>query len=180
MSYIYLILGLSRCQTHTDGDLARQHGTYIFHVNHGNCNFFSQIPLHISSVLSSWWTVAPNVQGGSNMTGTNCDLFTHNQSRWYLNHLVFNKHSRTPDKGCSSSNWVGPTANISSPYEMTMLRTLHRCFGFGLIHYDLWSVHFSRHYSDDQTKNNKPGGTLQRVGVTGKAHIGFSGESRGK
>jgi hypothetical protein len=30
-----------------------------------------------------------NVQGGSNMTGTNCDLFTHKSSRSYLNHLVF-------------------------------------------------------------------------------------------
>jgi hypothetical protein len=29
------------------------------------------------------------IQGGSNMTETNCDLFTHNQSRSYLNHLVF-------------------------------------------------------------------------------------------
>jgi hypothetical protein len=29
-----------------------------------------------------------NVQGGSNITGTSCDLFTHNQSRSYLNHLV--------------------------------------------------------------------------------------------
>jgi hypothetical protein len=28
------------------------------------------------------------LQGGSNMTGTNWDLFTHNQSRSYLNHLV--------------------------------------------------------------------------------------------
>jgi hypothetical protein len=28
------------------------------------------------------------IQGGSNMTGTNCDLFTHNQSRSYLNHLA--------------------------------------------------------------------------------------------
>ena len=28
------------------------------------------------------------LQGGSNMTGTKCDLFTHNQSRSYLNHLV--------------------------------------------------------------------------------------------
>ena len=28
------------------------------------------------------------VKGGSNMTGTNCDLFTHNQSRSYFNHLV--------------------------------------------------------------------------------------------
>jgi hypothetical protein len=30
-----------------------------------------------------------HIQGGSNMTGTNCDLFTHNQSRSYLNHLVY-------------------------------------------------------------------------------------------
>jgi hypothetical protein len=29
------------------------------------------------------------IQGGSNMTGTNCDLFTHKQSRSYLNHLVY-------------------------------------------------------------------------------------------
>jgi hypothetical protein len=29
------------------------------------------------------------IQGGSNMNGTNCDLFTHNQSRLYLNHLVY-------------------------------------------------------------------------------------------
>ena len=29
------------------------------------------------------------VQGGSNMTGTNSDLFTHKSSRSYLNHLVY-------------------------------------------------------------------------------------------
>jgi hypothetical protein len=29
------------------------------------------------------------IHGGSNMTGTNCDLFTHNQFRSYLNHLVY-------------------------------------------------------------------------------------------
>jgi hypothetical protein len=29
-----------------------------------------------------------DIRGGSNMTGTNCDLFTQNQSRSYLNHLV--------------------------------------------------------------------------------------------
>jgi hypothetical protein len=28
------------------------------------------------------------IQGGSNMTGTNCELFTHKQSRSYLNHLA--------------------------------------------------------------------------------------------
>ena len=33
-------------------------------------------------------TVTTFVQGGSNMTGTNCDLFTHKSSRSYLNHLV--------------------------------------------------------------------------------------------
>jgi hypothetical protein len=32
--------------------------------------------------------VKSHIQGGSNMTGTNCDLFTHNESRSYLNHLV--------------------------------------------------------------------------------------------
>jgi hypothetical protein len=32
------------------------------------------------------------VQGGSNMTGTNCDLFTHKSSRSYLNHLVFSSN----------------------------------------------------------------------------------------
>jgi hypothetical protein len=28
------------------------------------------------------------IQSNSNMTGTNCDLFTHKQSRSYLKHLV--------------------------------------------------------------------------------------------
>jgi hypothetical protein len=37
------------------------------------------------SVLS---LIYSHVQGGSNMTGTNCDLFTHKSSRSYLNHLV--------------------------------------------------------------------------------------------
>jgi len=29
------------------------------------------------------------IQGGSIMTGTDCGLFTHNQSRSYLSHLVY-------------------------------------------------------------------------------------------
>jgi hypothetical protein len=29
-----------------------------------------------------------DIQGGSNMTGTNCDLFTHKSYRSYFNHLV--------------------------------------------------------------------------------------------
>jgi hypothetical protein len=35
------------------------------------------------------YKVEEEIQGGSDMTGTNCDLFTHNQSRSYLNHLVY-------------------------------------------------------------------------------------------
>jgi hypothetical protein len=33
------------------------------------------------------------IQGGSNMTGTNCDLFTHKSSRSYLNHLVLKRNT---------------------------------------------------------------------------------------
>jgi hypothetical protein len=32
------------------------------------------------------------IQGGSNMTGTNCDLFTHKSSRSYFNHLVRHRY----------------------------------------------------------------------------------------
>jgi hypothetical protein len=39
-------------------------------------------------VNCSFESVFSVIQGGSNMTGTNCDLFTHNQSRPCLNHLV--------------------------------------------------------------------------------------------
>ena len=38
-----------------------------------------------------------HIQGGSNMTGTNCDLFTHKLSRSYLNHLVHNKKKNTEE-----------------------------------------------------------------------------------
>jgi hypothetical protein len=36
-------------------------------------------------------TALEEIQGGSNMTGTNCDLFTNKSSRSYLNHLVLSK-----------------------------------------------------------------------------------------
>ena len=43
-----------------------------------------------SSYLFDMWLEKGHLQGGSNMTGTNCDLFTHKSSRSYLNHLVHN------------------------------------------------------------------------------------------
>jgi hypothetical protein len=49
-----------------------------------------------------------NIQGGSNITGTNCDLFTHKSSRSYLNHLVI---------WCVRlACWIPKAANINSEY----------------------------------------------------------------
>jgi hypothetical protein len=59
-----------------------------------------------------WWCTSRNrlpytatlcmtvmqIQGGSNMTGTNCDLFTHKSSRSYLNHLVYTFHLDRHDR----------------------------------------------------------------------------------
>jgi hypothetical protein len=42
------------------------------------------------------------IQGGSDMTGTDCDLFTHKLSRSYLNHLVL----------ISSSGYVYNTLSV--------------------------------------------------------------------
>ena len=41
--------------------------------------------------LSLFVNIATKLQGGSNMSGTNCDLFTHKSSRSYLNYLVFDR-----------------------------------------------------------------------------------------
>jgi hypothetical protein len=45
-----------------------------------------EVPRKNKSNLNHWLHF--HVQGVSNMTGTNCDLFTHKSSRSYLNHLV--------------------------------------------------------------------------------------------
>jgi hypothetical protein len=49
------------------------------------------------------------IQGGSNMTGTNCDLFTHKSSRSYLNHLV------------SAENKIMKLVNMQSPLGSSLL-----------------------------------------------------------
>jgi hypothetical protein len=50
-------------------------------VVYNSKKIYSSLPKYVYATVQ-------NIQGGSNMTGTNCDLFTHNQSRSYLNHLV--------------------------------------------------------------------------------------------
>jgi hypothetical protein len=45
-------------------------------------------PKLLFNVYSMYICAYIYTQGGSNMTGTNCDLFTHKSSRSYLNHLV--------------------------------------------------------------------------------------------
>jgi hypothetical protein len=47
-----------------------------------------QVATDVHHQTNSEITVWSVIQGGSNMTGTNCDLFTHKLSRSYLNHLV--------------------------------------------------------------------------------------------
>jgi hypothetical protein len=49
----------------------------------------------VNGSLLPIWAERLKIQGGSNMTGTNCDLFTHNQSRSYLNHLVYRSYNKT-------------------------------------------------------------------------------------
>ena len=39
-------------------------------------------------IFAQNWPSRGDIQGGSNMTGTNCDLYTYKQSRSYLNHPV--------------------------------------------------------------------------------------------
>jgi hypothetical protein len=61
----------------------------------GKFNSFFSLPLQLSLSLACMHTKLPQsllmkIKGGSNMTGTNCDLFTHKSSRSYLNHLVSN------------------------------------------------------------------------------------------
>jgi hypothetical protein len=43
---------------------------------------------NVTSTAGWWQCNIFVIQGGSKMTGTNCDLFTHKSSRSYLNHLV--------------------------------------------------------------------------------------------
>jgi hypothetical protein len=63
-------------------------------------NYTSILPMRLHGIHKENFTVVYllfyrysfrvfNIQGGSNMTGTNCDLFTHKSSWSYLNRLVF-------------------------------------------------------------------------------------------
>ena len=55
-----------------------------------NCN--GEVSHHLSATEASFFNRIINegidIQGGSNMTGTDCLQFTHKKSRSYLNHLV--------------------------------------------------------------------------------------------
>ena len=48
--------------------------------------FFAVTPCSLVDMLTTLRSSL--IQRGSNMTGTNCDLFTHKSSGSYLNHLV--------------------------------------------------------------------------------------------
>ena len=67
------------------------------------------------------------VQGGSNMTGTNCDLFTHKSSRSYLNHLVYSNSARCmPLQNTDSSS--SDSYNSQNWLQSTLLRFVYEIF----------------------------------------------------
>jgi hypothetical protein len=81
------------------------------------------------------------------MTGTNCDLFTHNQSRSYLNHLVYfdnEFHSyfildgRKAELNTLGSFYCGLTNIRCNRNSMSRLGTVSRC---SFMHYTerIWS-----------------------------------------
>jgi hypothetical protein len=49
--------------------------------------------------------IPKRVLGGSNMTRTDCGLFTHKQSRSYLNHLVYMNLGTTRLRGRPRNRW---------------------------------------------------------------------------
>jgi hypothetical protein len=69
--------------------------------------------------------VCVNVQGGSNMTGKNCDLFTHKSSRSYLNHLVYEMartlkaQQKDKNKTLTKTLSIGNTRVSVSPWIRT-------------------------------------------------------------
>jgi hypothetical protein len=77
-------------------DTLRSSETSVYLYSLHDVSYQPDIPLddhQIQSAVQPLSYTAKNsnriyVQGGSNMTGTNCDFFTHKSSRSYLNHLV--------------------------------------------------------------------------------------------
>jgi hypothetical protein len=86
ISDLYLTTSFSTSTTTTTTT-----ATTTIKINLTHLNYIIQ--KFLCTVVLQWPRVIPFkiIQGGSNMTGTNCDLFTHNQSWSYLNHLVYSK-----------------------------------------------------------------------------------------
>ena len=71
------------------------------------------------------------IQGGSNMTGTVTGLFTHKQSRSYLNHLVlFNPYPTSFPYG------NGMVLHFYQQQESTTTKTVHKVINKGLKTYE--------------------------------------------
>ena len=58
------------------------------------------------------------------MTGTNCDLFTHNQSRSYLNHLVYRETGRHGVTSQNINNFIVTSMRIVNLEKSLMFITL--------------------------------------------------------
>jgi hypothetical protein len=111
---------------------------HVFTELPGKCTDLVHIRLHncFYTPSSAYGHVAV-LQGGSNMTGTNCDLFTYNQSRSYLNHLVYVFRVRNP---VSMHNIVLVCAEVQFTSErITSCRCIH-----------VWSLSSIHTFSDSR------------------------------
>ena len=52
-------------------------------------SMYTRTHTHVIVYIYIYIYIYIHTQGGSNMTGTDCGLFTHNQSLSYLNHFVY-------------------------------------------------------------------------------------------
>ena len=84
-----------------------------------------KIKTHISCSITFSRKSCRLLQCGSNMTGTNCDLFTHKSSGSYLNHLVYNVETYGGAKEAADDNtirrmcftcWITKTTETHSEY----------------------------------------------------------------
>jgi hypothetical protein len=95
-----------------------------------------------SAFFLKWGSPTWCIQGGSNMTGTNCDFFTHKYSRSYLNHLVLNSLvGRSDCCHMSASSFLSfisvstvnsPTLSFKITKNISILTTAHGPFAHPL------------------------------------------------
>jgi hypothetical protein len=95
------------------------------------------------------------IQGGSNMTRTNCDLFTHKSSRSYLNHLVYDLWHHSISKTYNSRARV-----FKTPYLFSFFCVVTPC---SLVCYQSHTVNTLLPYPCTKSRTKLHGITIQTI-----------------